>query len=441
MQTKFSSTQDWLNFDREHLWHPYTSMADPLRCYPVVAAKGAYLELADGRQLLDGMSSWWCAIHGYQHPQLNQAVSEQLTKMSHVMFGGIAHRAAAELGARLIDLTPEPLQQVFFADSGSIAIEVAMKMALQYWQSRGQNEKCKLLSVRGGYHGDPFACMAVGDPVNGQHHLFKGVLAKQFFAERPRIRFEEDWQDEDIHSVRELLIAHHQDIAGVILEPVVQGAGGMRFYSPHYLTALREVCDEFDVLLIFDEIATGFGRTGKLFALEHAQVCPDILSVGKALTGGMMTLSATLSTPKISQEISSGSAPALMHGPTFMANPLACAVSCASIDVLLETGDAATYPKGWQPKIVEIEAALSGLDVLKDHPAVADVRVLGAIGVVEMKAAVDVAKVQAAMVERGVWLRPFGNLIYMMPAYILTPDEQRLLVQSVVDMVKTLYPE
>lgn len=439
MQKNFSSTQQWLDFDREHLWHPYTSMHQPLPCYPVVAAKGAYLELADGRQLLDGMSSWWCAAHGYNHPKLTAAISEQMAQMSHVMFGGIAHPMASELGKRLIDMTPAPLQHVFLADSGSIAIEVAIKMALQYWQSLGQTTKQRMLTVRGGYHGDPFTCMSVGDPENGKHDLFRGVLSQQIYVDRPEIRFDEDWHNQDIAPLRAALEQQHSEIAAVILEPIVQGAVSMRFYHPTYLTQLRALCDEFSVLLIFDEIATGFGRTGELFAMTHADVCPDIMAVGKALTGGMMTLAATLASTKVSEGISSGTVPVLMHGPTFMANPLACAVACASIDLLMSSGSDSPYPDGWQTTINTIEQSLQGLKAIEGHPAVADVRVLGAIGVVEMKQVVDVAKVQASLVEQGVWVRPFGRLIYVMPPYILTVQQQTKLCDSIIQTINSLY--
>ncbi len=385
------------------------------------------------------MSSWWCAVHGYNHPKLTAAISAQLEQMSHVMFGGIAHPMASELGKRLIDITPEPLQQVFLADSGSIAIEVALKMALQYWQSLGQKNKNKLLTVRGGYHGDPFTCMSVGDPDNGRHDLFSHAIAKQLYAPRPEICFDQEWNEQDVKAMRQVLEQQHNEIAAVIIEPIVQGAVSMRFYHPEYLRQLRALCDEFSVLLIFDEIATGFGRTGKLFALEHADVCPDIMAVGKALTGGTMTLAATITTRKVSEGISSGNAPMLMHGPTFMANPLACAVACASIDLLLSTEDGSPYPDGWQAKVQQIEQTLQALHIINDHPAIASVRVLGAIGVVQMHEPVNVAKVQASLVEQGVWVRPFGRLIYVMPPYILTPEQQAKLCSSIVHTIKTLY--
>lgn len=428
MQPVFDSTEEWLAFDAKHLWHPYTSIRDPLPCYPIVSAEGVRLKLADGRELIDGMSSWWSAIHGYNHPALNAAMQNQMQQMSHVMFGGIAHPAAAELGKRLVDITPDSLQYVFLADSGSIAVEVSIKMALQYWYGLGKSHKNKLLTVRGGYHGDPFACMSVCDPVNGMHHIFSKTLTAQFFADRPTVGFGDTWDPADAASLRELAEQHHQSIAAIILEPIVQGAGGMHFYHPEYLRAARAIADEFELLLIFDEIATGFGRTGELFAAEHAGVEPDIMCLGKALTGGSMTLAATLANDRVADGISLGDAPMLMHGPTFMGNPLACATACASIDLLL-AGD-------WRGNIQRIEYALkSGLSPAQALPAVADVRVLGGIGVIELHQPVDVAPFQAALVERGVWVRPFGRLVYVMPPYIISDEDLATLCSAIIETV------
>lgn len=422
MTTSVFSSDD-ARFDRQHIWHPYTSMVDPLPCYAVVAAQGFQLQLADGRELVDGMSSWWAAIHGYNHPRLNRALTEQAMQMSHVMFGGITHPAAVALCRQLVAMTPEALECVFLADSGSVAVEVSMKMALQYWLGRGETRQ-QFLTLKRGYHGDTFAAMSVCDPENSMHSLWRGYLPEHHFAASPACGFNDEWDERDFDDFARLIEQHHRQLAAVILEPIVQGAGGMRFYHPRYLQQVREACDRYGVLLIADEIATGFGRTGKLFACEHAGITPDILCVGKALTGGMMTLAATLTTRDVADTISRSAAGCFMHGPTFMGNPLACAVAAESLSMLADGH--------WQRQVAAIEQQLRAeLLPLRRSPQVADVRVLGAIGVVETHQVVNMAALQQFFVEQGVWIRPFGRLIYLMPPYIITPQALSQLVQAI----------
>jgi adenosylmethionine-8-amino-7-oxononanoate aminotransferase len=414
-----------LELDRRHVWHPYSPMPATARPLPVVSASGVRLRLADGRVLVDGMSSWWCAVHGYRHPALDGAVRDQLDRMAHVMLGGLTHEPAVRLAARLVELTPDSLDHVFFADSGSVAVEVAIKMCLQYWRGQGRPERCRLLTARGGYHGDTFGAMAICDPVGGMHSLFAGTLAEHVFVDRPPAGFHRPLDEAYAAHLADLVACHADELAAVIIEPVVQGAGGMHFYSPEVLAYLRRLCDRHDVLLILDEVATGFGRTGALFACEHAGVVPDVMCVGKALSGGYLPLAATLCSPRIAHAISDGEGGALMHGPTFMANPLACAVALASTSLIADGS--------WRGDVARIQHALTeGLAPARDLSNVADVRVLGGIGVVQLRGEVDIAAATQAAVDRGVWLRPFRDLVYTMPPYVTDDADLGAITEAMV---------
>jgi adenosylmethionine-8-amino-7-oxononanoate aminotransferase len=414
-----------LRLDRGHVWHPYAPMPAVSEPLPVVSAQGVRLRLADGRELVDGMASWWCAIHGYGHPALDAAVQEQLGRMAHVMFGGLTHEPAVRLAERLVGIAPEGLEHVFFCDSGSVSVEVAIKMCLQFWRAQGRPERRRLLTVRGGYHGDTFGAMAICDPVGGMHRLFAGTLAEHVFADRPPDGFDAPLDPPWAAHVTRLVGRHAHELAAIVLEPVVQGAGGMRFHSPACVRLLRELCDRHDLLLVLDEIATGFGRTGALFACEHADVAPDVMCVGKALTGGYLTLAATLCTPRVAEAITAGEGGALMHGPTYMANPLACAAALASTGLLADGA--------WRADLARLERGLAdGLEPARGLPGVVDVRVLGAIGVIELAHAVDVARATRAAVGQGVWLRPFRELIYAMPSYVTDDEDLRAITGAMV---------
>lgn len=429
--TQEIANHDLLRLDRSHVWHPYTSFTQPGMITAVDHAQGVELHLADGRVLIDGMSSWWSTLHGYNHPVLNQAVIDQVGKMAHVMFAGITHEPAVKLASTLAKITPEGLNKVFFSDSGSVAVEVALKMAMQYWHSQGQPQRTKFLTLKRGYHGDTFGAMAVCDPHSGMHHLFHHALSHHLFAEAPTCGFDQPFQETHIAKFAQLIQQHRQKIAAVILEPIVQGAGGMRFYSPDYLRRVRELCDKNEILLIADEVATGFGRTGKLFACKHAGISPDILCIGKALTAGYITLAATLCNDKVSDGICSGENGIFMHGPTYMANPLACAVANASIELLLNSD--------WENTVAAIGQQMrEELAPCKEFSYVTDVRVLGAIGVVELENAVDTSQLMPLFVELGVWIRPFGNIIYLMPPFIISKDDLSQLTSAVLKVVATL---
>lgn len=420
-----------VKFDEQHIWHPYTSMKTPLPSYPVQSADGVRIKLESGQELIDGMSSWWSVIHGYNHPLINQAITDQLSKMSHVMFGGLTHNPAIELCKKLVEITPVGLEKVFLADSGSVSVEVALKMAIQCQLGRGYISRNKFVTIKHGYHGDTFGAMAVCDPVNSMHSLYSDILPKNYFIEAPKSKPDQDFDHKELDELKMLLQQDSDNIAALILEPVVQGAGGMRFYHPEFISAAKSICEQYKILIIADEIATGFGRTGKMFACEHAQITPDIMCLGKAITGGYMTLAATLCTEQVALDISQCDAGVLMHGPTFMANPLACAAANASLD-LLRTGD-------WFEQVKHIEAGLKqGLQPCEELDCVTEVRVFGAIGVIEMKQAVNVAEIQKQFIQHDLWIRPFGKLVYVMPQYIISTQDLALLTSGIVKTLSAM---